>query len=234
MVNVFISYEVILSGGPMPEGLREVISQDLWSNLRAAVNDANNDANSNACLGEILVCVCCAFPCIFLCHFCFFTALKESDMREKLRVFNNVYFGGSLVLTVQSEKGIMLNTDLISPFTINRTLSPIIHVQSATVPVSLYANAQYMDDFNAPSEAVAVPYNSDNQYIHSDDNKPIETVAYLAPESVSISPKRTIKVIVPDDVQPGQQLQVRTTDNLTVMITIPEGVVPGQQIVVEY
>ncbi len=62
----------------VPPALNGIVAPQTWNAVCQSINSASSQAHLMSCGTEIGICICFAFPCIFLCHPCLYMAFASS------------------------------------------------------------------------------------------------------------------------------------------------------------
>ena len=85
MTVVEVTIRSLLRSSNVPPQLVGLISQDTWDAISQSLQEAYREAHGVACVGEILCCLFCAFPCIYLCHPCIVELAAKDNIHSALQ-----------------------------------------------------------------------------------------------------------------------------------------------------
>ncbi len=74
--------EAIQRHSGVPSNLVDFLTAAQWNEINIAMAQSFEKGNMWGCGIELVICLICAFPCIFLCHPCISGAVMANDMEQ--------------------------------------------------------------------------------------------------------------------------------------------------------
>jgi len=232
---IIVSYSTLSSHPVPPPEVARYVDQQLWTQLRLAVDTASTNANLTACLGEWICCLITFCWCIFCVHPFIFDNLREGELRREVNNINYSRFNGNPAISVSPGAGLQINTALVAAGNIQ--IHTITINQPPPIIVSAYDQAQPASyKPSDPVEAYAVPIDQSNA--SANPNEVTEVILDASNPSSGYanqgSTVRTMTVTLPANVYPYAVLRVQSPEGLQVSVTAPKDAVAGKQIRVQY
>eukprot|EP01041_Mallomonas_annulata_P019014 gene19014-38186_t len=107
----------------IPPELTGKINLYEWNAICSAYREAKNDADFRACAGEIVICFCTGFFCIFCCHPMIAAVISESCRHSKCNNINRRLFNGAQVVTTYNSR-LCINSSLLPDGRVSHPQTP--------------------------------------------------------------------------------------------------------------